>query len=38
MTNILKYWIDEADVDGYRCDYISSPYIPNDYWLDTIPD
>ena len=38
MTNILKYWIDEADVDGFRCDFISSSYIPNDYWLTTIPE
>ena len=37
MTGILKYWIDEADIDGYRCDFISSPYIPNDYWTKTIP-
>ena len=37
MTGILKYWIDEADIDGYRCDFISSPYIPNDYWTNTIP-
>ena len=37
MTNILKYWIDQADIDGYRCDFISSPYIPNDYWTSTIP-
>ena len=37
MTNILKYWIDQADVDGFRCDFISSPYIPNDYWTSTIP-
>ena len=37
MTDILKYWIDQADVDGYRCDFISSPYIPNDYWTSTIP-
>jgi glycosidase len=37
MTDILKYWIDQADVDGFRCDFISSPYIPNDYWTSTIP-
>ena len=37
MTDILKYWIDQADIDGYRCDFISSPYIPNDYWTSTIP-
>lgn len=38
MTNILKFWIDEVDIDGYRCDFISSPYIPNKYWLSTIPE
>ena len=38
MTDTLKYWIDEADIDGYRCDFISSPYIPNDYWLEAIPE
>ena len=37
MTDILKYWIDQADIDGYRCDFISSSYIPNDYWTSTIP-
>ena len=37
MTNTLKYYIDQADVDGFRCDFISSPYIPNDYWTSTIP-
>ena len=37
MTDILKYWIDEVDIDGYRCDFISSSYIPNDYWTSTIP-
>ena len=38
MTGMLKYWIDQADVDGFRCDFISSPYIPNSYWLSTIPE
>ena len=38
MTDILKYWIDEVDIDGYRCDFISCPYLPNDYWLETIPE
>ena len=38
MTGILKYWIDQADIDGYRCDMISSPYIPNDYWTAAIPE
>ena len=38
MNGCLKFWIDEADVDGYRCDYISSPEIPASYWQATIPD
>ena len=24
MTKILKYWIDQTDIDGFRCDFISS--------------
>ena len=38
MNDCLKFWIDEADVDGYRCDYISSPEIPTSYWQTTIPE
>lgn len=37
MNNCLKYWIDQADIDGYRCDYISSPAIPASYWQLAIP-
>ena len=37
MNACLKFWIDEADIDGYRCDYISSPKIPASYWQTTIP-
>lgn len=37
MNNCLKFWIDEADVDGFRCDYVSSPNIPVSYWQSTIP-
>ena len=37
MNDCLKFWIDQADIDGYRCDYISSPYIPTSYWQSTIP-
>ena len=36
MNNALKFWIDEADIDGYRCDYISSPQIPVSYWTEAI--
>ena len=37
MNACLKFWIDEADIDGYRCDYISSPKIPVSYWQTAIP-
>ena len=37
MNDCLKFWIDQADIDGYRCDYISSRYIPTSYWQATIP-
>ena len=38
MNDCLKFWIDQADIDGYRCDYISSPEIPTSYWQSTIPE
>lgn len=37
MNDCLKFWIDQVDIDGYRCDYISSPEIPASYWTSTIP-
>lgn len=37
MNDCLKFWIDQADIDGYRCDYISSSWIPASYWQTTIP-
>jgi len=30
MTDALKYWVLEADVDGYRCDVAG--YVPLDFW------
>lgn len=30
MTDALKYWVREADIDGYRCDVAS--YVPLDFW------
>ena len=36
MTDCLKFWVDQADVDGYRCDYVASPTIPNTYWQSAI--
>lgn len=38
MNDCLKFWIDQADVDGFRCDYISSNEIPSSYWTQTIPE
>jgi len=30
MTEALKYWVREADVDGYRCDVAG--FVPTDFW------
>lgn len=30
MTEALKYWVAEADVDGYRCDVAG--FVPVDFW------
>ena len=30
MTDALKYWVKEADVDGYRCDVAG--FVPLDFW------
>ena len=38
MTDCLKFWIDQADVDGFRCDYVSSQEIPVSYWQTAIPE
>lgn len=37
MNDCMRFWIDQAGVDGYRCDYVSSPSIPGSYWANTIP-
>lgn len=40
MTDALKFWVKEYDIDGYRCDIAS--FVPIDFWenvrteLDTI--
>ena len=30
MTDALKYWVKEADIDGYRCDVAG--FMPVDFW------
>jgi len=30
MTDALKYWVVEADIDGYRCDVAGM--VPTDFW------
>ena len=36
VNSALKFWIETCDIDGYRCDYVSSPTIPVTYWQDII--
>ena len=36
MNTALKFWIETCNIDGYRCDYVSSPTIPVAYWQDII--
>lgn len=30
MTDALKFWVSEADIDGYRCDVAGM--VPTDFW------
>ncbi|MCG8477044.1 MAG: alpha-amylase family glycosyl hydrolase [Cytophagales bacterium] len=30
MTKALKYWVSEADIDGFRCDVAG--FMPTDFW------
>ena len=36
MIEAMEYWIDQAEIDGYRCDYISSNTIPTSFWTRAI--
>jgi glycosidase len=36
MNSALRFWTEECDVDGFRCDYVSSPTIPVSYWQNII--
>ena len=33
MTGAMKYWVKEADIDGFRCDVAG--FIPVDFWDNT---
>ncbi len=30
MIDAMKYWVTEADIDGFRCDYAGG--VPRDFW------
>lgn len=32
MTEAMKYWVDEANIDGYRCDVAGM--VPMDFWVN----
>lgn len=36
MIDEMKFWINEADIDGYRCDYVDG--VPLDFWIDAIDE
>ncbi|WP_196803062.1 alpha-amylase family glycosyl hydrolase [Butyrivibrio sp. MC2013] len=35
MIDCMKYWIDNADIDGFRCDYATG--VPVDFWESARP-
>ena len=32
MIESMKYWLKEADIDGFRCDVAG--WVPTDFWID----
>ena len=35
MTDALKFWVEEADIDGYRMDVAFQ--VPTDFWEEVVP-
>jgi glycosidase len=36
MIHAMKYWILEANVDGYRCDAVD--FVPSDFWNEALDE
>ena len=38
MSQAIKYWVNIADIDGFRFDYADSPQIPSSFWTSLASD
>ncbi|NWF51279.1 MAG: T9SS type A sorting domain-containing protein [Ignavibacteriaceae bacterium] len=36
MIDVMKYWINETGIDGFRCDAVS--FMPLDFWAEAISE
>ncbi|MDR2556973.1 MAG: alpha-amylase, partial [Bacteroidales bacterium] len=36
MVKCMKFWLTEADIDGFRCDVAGE--VPTDFWNETVPE
>jgi glycosidase len=36
MIYAMKYWVLEANIDGFRCDAVD--YVPSDFWSEALTD
>lgn len=37
MTATMEYWFSYTGLDGLRCDFVSSQFMPKDYWHKVMP-